>query len=42
MVSELSGRDLQEAARELGLSQRDISKATGLSVRTINRVFNSV
>lgn len=41
MTRELSGRDLQEAARRLGLSQRDISKATGLSVRTINRVFNS-
>ena len=41
MTRELSGRDLQEAARKLGLSQRDISKATGLSVRTINRVFNS-
>jgi transcriptional regulator with XRE-family HTH domain len=41
MTQELTGRDLQEAARRLGLSQRDISKATGLSVRTINRVFNS-
>ncbi len=41
MTRELTGRDLQEAARKLGLSQRDISKATGLSVRTINRVFNS-
>ena len=41
MMQGLTGRDLQEAARKLRLSQRDISKATGLSVRTINRVFNS-
>jgi transcriptional regulator with XRE-family HTH domain len=41
MTQGLTGRDLQEAARKLKLSQRDISKATGLSIRTINRVFNS-
>lgn len=41
MTRELTGRELQEAARKLKLSQRDISRATGLSTRTINRIFNS-
>lgn len=41
MNRELTGRDLHEAARKLKLSQRDISRATGLSTRTINRIFNS-
>jgi transcriptional regulator with XRE-family HTH domain len=38
---EFSGRDLLDAARKLKLTQRDIAKATGLSTRTVNRVFNA-
>lgn len=36
-----TGRTLHEAARKLKLSQRDIAKATGLSTRTVSRVFNA-
>jgi transcriptional regulator with XRE-family HTH domain len=42
MTRELTGRDLHEAARKLKLTQKDIAKATGLSIRTVNRVFNTL
>lgn len=41
MAQPLTGRTLHEAARKLKLSQKDIAKATGLSTRTVNRVFNA-
>lgn len=37
----LTGTQLSEAARRLGLTQKDIARSTGLSVRTVNRLFNS-
>lgn len=36
----LTGAELQDAARRLGLTQADVASATGLSIRTVNRLFN--
>lgn len=41
MMDGPTGRDLREAALRLGLRQKDIAGATGLSIRTINRLFNA-
>lgn len=41
MIDGVTGRDLREAARKLGLSQKEIARASGLSIRTVNRLFNA-
>lgn len=40
MPGALTGAALQVAARQLGLTQAEIAYRTGLSLRTINRLFN--
>lgn len=40
MTRGLTGAELRDAARRRRLRQKDVARATGLSVRTVNRLFN--
>lgn len=37
----ITGYQLREAARRLGLTQSNVAEAAGLSLRTVNRLFNT-
>ncbi len=41
MTDRLTGRDLRVAARRLGLNQKAVARSSGISVRTVSRLFNS-
>lgn len=41
MTDRLTGQDLRVAARRLGLNQKAVARSSGLSVRTVSRLFNS-
>jgi len=41
MTDRLTGRDLRLAARHLGLNQKAVARSSGVSVRTVSRLFNS-
>lgn len=40
MIAAPTGPELQAAARRAGLTQAEIARATGLSIRTVNRLLN--